>query len=171
MTTVFPPGTRFGRYEIRSQLGVGGMGEVYLAEDTRLNRAVALKFLPLEVASDQKRMQRFNQEAHAVSALNHPNIITIYEIDQDGPLPFITTEYIEGVTLRDRMARAPLKIEEALDVAIQTASALSAAHAKEIVHRDIKPENIMLRDDGYVKILDFGLAKLMEQEATSPEAV
>jgi len=171
MTTAFPPGTRFGRYEIRSQLGVGGMGEVYLAEDTRLGRIVALKFLPAEVAADQKRMQRFNQEAHAVSALNHPNIITIYEIEQDVPIPYITTEYIEGVTLRDRMSQGRMQLEEALDVAIQTASALAAAHAKEIVHRDIKPENIMLREDGYVKILDFGLAKLMEKQATSPEAV
>ncbi|HEX8920258.1 MAG TPA: protein kinase, partial [Pyrinomonadaceae bacterium] len=171
MTIAFSPGTRFGRYEIRSQLGEGGMGEVYLAEDTRLNRFVALKFLPLEVASDQKRMQRFNQEAQAVSALNHPNIITIHEIEQDVPVPYITTEYIEGVTLRDRMASHLMTIEEALDVAIQTASALSAAHAKEIVHRDIKPENIMLREDGYVKILDFGLAKLMEKQATGPEAV
>jgi serine/threonine-protein kinase len=170
MTTAFSPGTRFGRYEIRSQLGVGGMGEVYLAEDTKLNRIVALKFLPLEVASDQKRMQRFNQEAHAVSALNHPNIITIHEIEQDGPVPFITTEYIEGVTLRDHMALGRMNIDEALDVAMQTASALAAAHAKEIVHRDIKPENIMLREDGYVKILDFGLAKLMEKQATGPEA-
>ena len=171
MTTAFPPGTRFGRYEIRSQLGVGGMGEVYLAEDTRLNRTVALKFLPAEVATDQKRMQRFNQEAHAVSALNHPNIITIHEIEQDAPIPYMTTEYIEGVTLRDRMAQGRMKLEEALDVGIQTASALAAAHAKEIVHRDIKPENIMLREDGYVKILDFGLAKLLEKQATSPEAV
>jgi serine/threonine-protein kinase len=171
MTTAFPPGTRFGRYEIRSQLGVGGMGEVYLAEDTRLNRIVALKFLPAEVVTDQKRMQRFNQEAHAVSALNHPNIITIHEIEQDAPIPYMTTEYIEGVTLRDRMTQGRMKLEEALDVAIQTASALAAAHAKEIVHRDIKPENIMLREDGYVKILDFGLAKLMEKQATSPEAV
>jgi serine/threonine-protein kinase len=171
MTTAFPPGTRFGRYEIRSQLGVGGMGEVYLAEDTRLNRTVALKFLPIEVAADQKRMQRFNQEAHAVSALNHPNIITIHEIEQDAPIPYMTTEYIEGVTLRDRMSQGRMKLEEALDVAIQTASALAAAHAKEIAHRDIKPENIMLREDGYVKILDFGLAKLMEKRATSPEAV
>jgi serine/threonine protein kinase len=171
MTTAFTPGTRFGRYEIRSQLGVGGMGEVYLAEDTRLNRIVALKFIPAEVATDQKRMQRFNQEAHAVSALNHPNIITIHEIEQDAPQPFIATEYIEGQTLRDHMARGRMNIEEALDVAIQTASALAAAHAKDIVHRDIKPENIMLREDGYVKILDFGLAKLMEKQATSPEAV
>ncbi|MDT4953494.1 MAG: eukaryotic-like serine/threonine-protein kinase [Acidobacteriota bacterium] len=171
MTTAFTPGTRFGRYEIRSQLGVGGMGEVYLAEDTRLNRIVALKFIPAEVATDQKRMQRFNQEAHAISALNHPNIITIHEIEQDSPLPFIATEYIEGETLRDHMARGRMKIEEALDVAIQTGNALAAAHAKDIVHRDIKPENIMLREDGYVKILDFGLAKLMEKQATSPEAI
>nr|MDQ3821206.1 serine/threonine-protein kinase [Acidobacteriota bacterium] len=171
MTAAFPPGTRFGRYEIRSQIGAGGMGEVYMALDTKLGRTVALKFLPAEVASDQKRMQRFIQEAHAVSALNHPNIITIHEIEQDAPVPFIATEFIEGITLRDRMARGQMKIEEALDVAIQAASALSAAHAKEIVHRDIKPENIMLREDGYVKVLDFGLAKLMEKQVTSPEAV
>ena len=171
MTIPYPQGTRFGRYEIRSQLGVGGMGEVYLASDTRLKRNVALKFIPAEVATDQKRMQRFNQEAHAVSALNHPNIITIHEIEQDAPVPYIATEYIEGRTLRDQMARGRMTIEEALDVAIQTASALAAAHAKEIVHRDIKPENIMVREDGYVKILDFGLAKLLEKQATSPEAV
>jgi serine/threonine-protein kinase len=171
MTKSFPSGARFGRYEIRSQLGIGGMGEVYLAEDTKLQRTVALKFLPAEVASDQKRMQRFQQEAHAISALNHPNIITIHEIEQEGPTPFIATEYIEGITLREALSRGHLKLEEALDIAIQTASALTAAHAKEIVHRDIKPENIMLREDGYVKILDFGLAKLMEKHATSPEAV
>ena len=169
--TAFPPGTRFGRYEIRSQLGVGGMGEVYQAEDTKLGRIVALKFLPAEVASDQKRMQRFNQEAHAVSALNHPNIITIHEIDQEGEVPFITTEFVDGQTLRDRMARGPLSLEETLDICIQSAGALAAAHAKDIVHRDVKPENIMLRVDGYVKILDFGLAKLTENRATSPEAV
>src|SRR3954465_12877642 len=142
MTTAFPPGTRFGRYEIRAQLGVGGMGEVYMAEDTKLRRTVALKFLPSEVASDQRRMQRFNLEAHAVSALNHPNIITIHEIEQDAPVPFIATEYIEGITLREMMARGPLELEEALNVVTQAASALAAAHAKEIVHRDIKPENI-----------------------------
>ena len=169
--TAFPPGTRFGRYEIRSQLGVGGMGEVYQAVDTRLGRIVALKFLPAEVASDQKRMQRFNQEAHAVSALNHPNIITIHEIDQEGEVPFIATEFIEGRTLRDLLASGPTSLLEALDICIQSAGALAAAHAKEIVHRDIKPENIMLREDGYVKILDFGLAKLTEQRATSPEAI
>ncbi|HEY0376216.1 MAG TPA: protein kinase [Pyrinomonadaceae bacterium] len=171
MAAAFPPGTRFGRYEIRSQLGVGGMGEVYLASDTKLGRAVALKFLPSEVASDQKRMQRFTREAHAVSALNHPNIITIHEIEQEGAVTFIATEFIEGVTLRERMKRGPLPIAEALDVAIQVASALAAAHAKEIVHRDIKPENVMLREDGYVKVLDFGLAKLVENSSTTPEAV
>lgn len=171
MAGAFPPGTRFGRYEIRSQLGVGGMGEVYLASDTKLGRTVALKFLPAEVASDQKRMQRFTREAHAVSALNHPNIITIHEIEQEGAVTFIATEFIEGVTLRERMKRGALPVEEALDVAIQTASALAAAHAKEIVHRDIKPENIMLREDGYVKVLDFGLAKLAENRSTTPEAV
>ncbi|MDQ3820973.1 MAG: protein kinase, partial [Acidobacteriota bacterium] len=100
--TAFPSGTRFGRYEIRSQIGAGGMGEVYMALDTKLGRTVALKFLPSEVASDQKRMQRFIQEAHAVSALNHPNIITIHEIEQDAPVPFMATEFIEGITLRDR---------------------------------------------------------------------
>jgi serine/threonine protein kinase/TolB-like protein/Tfp pilus assembly protein PilF len=171
MAGAFPPGTRFGRYEIRSQLGVGGMGEVYLAQDTKLGRTVALKFLPSEVSSDQKRMQRFTREAHAVSALNHPNIITIHEIEQEGAVTFIATEFIEGVTLRERMKRGALPVEEALDVAIQMASALAAAHAKEIVHRDIKPENVMLREDGYVKVLDFGLAKLAENSSTTPEAV
>ncbi|HYG83167.1 MAG TPA: protein kinase [Pyrinomonadaceae bacterium] len=171
MAGAFPPGTRFGRYEIRSQLGVGGMGEVYQASDTKLGRTVALKFLPSEVASDQKRMQRFTREAHAVSALNHPNIITIHEIEHENDVTFIATEFIEGVTLRERMKRGPLPAEEALDVAIQAASALAAAHAKEIVHRDIKPENIMLREDGYVKVLDFGLAKLAENRSTTPEAV
>ncbi len=170
MSGAFPPGTRFGRYEIRSLIGSGGMGEVYLAADTKLGRTVALKFLPAEVAADQKRMQRFTREAHAASSLNHPNIITIHEIEQEGGVTFIATEFIEGVTLRERMKGGPLGIGEALDVAIQTASALAAAHAKEIVHRDVKPENVMLREDGYVKVLDFGLAKLAETRSTTPEA-
>jgi eukaryotic-like serine/threonine-protein kinase len=171
MSGAFPPGTRFGRYEIRSRIGGGGMGEVYLAADTKLGRTVALKFLPADVASDEKRMQRFTREAHAASSLNHPNIITIHEIEQEGAVTFIATEFIEGVTLRERMAAGPMPVEEALDVAIQTASALAAAHAKEIVHRDVKPENVMLREDGYVKVLDFGLAKLAESRSTTPEAV
>src|SRR5438128_1981556 len=156
-------GTRLGRYEIRSQIGVGGMGEVYLAQDTKLNRKVALKILPAEVAANQERMRRFVQEAKAASALNHPNIITIYEIDEsDGGTPgkrvhFIASEFIDGETLRQRMRKKPMKLGEVLDVAAQIAGALAAAHAAGIIHRDIKPENIMIRADGIVKVLDFGL--------------
>ncbi|HEY0405425.1 MAG TPA: protein kinase [Pyrinomonadaceae bacterium] len=165
-------GTRLGRYEIRSQLGVGGMGEVYLARDTNLGRLVAIKILPPELAANQKRMQRFSREAQAASSLNHPNILTIHEVEQHGDTPFIATEFIDGVTLRQRMNERSLDLEEALEVATQAASALAAAHEAGVVHRDIKPENIMLRRDGYVKVLDFGLAKLTERpDTTSPEAV
>lgn len=160
-------GTKLGRYEIRQHLGAGGMGEVYLAQDTKLGRRVALKILPAEVAADQKRMQRFIQEAQAASALNHPNIITIHEIEETDATPFIATEFIDGETLRQRMSRARLTIAESLDICIQVASALSAAHASGIIHRDIKPENIMLRRDGIVKVLDFGLAKLTELQSSS----
>ena len=156
-------GTKLGRYEIRSKIGEGGMGEVYLAQDAKLDRKVALKILPAEVAADQNRMSRFVQEAKAASALNHPNIITIHEIDETDSIHFITTEFIDGETLRVRMPSASMKMGEVLDVAAQIASALAAAHAAGIVHRDIKPENIMLRRDGIVKVLDFGLAKLTEQ--------
>src|SRR5437870_9821841 len=162
-------GTKLGRYEIRSQLGEGGMGEVYLAQDTKLDRRVALKVLPAEVAANHDRMRRFMQEAKAASALNHPNIITIHEIEQIDSVNFIATEFIDGETLRQRMRIAPMKLGEVLDVATQIASALSAAHAAGIVHRDIKPENIMLRRDGIVKVLDFGLAKLTER--VSPDSV
>jgi eukaryotic-like serine/threonine-protein kinase len=156
-------GTQLGRYKIRSKIGAGGMGEVYLVQDTKLDRKVALKILPGEVAANQERMRRFVQEAKAASALNHPNIVTIHEIDQVNSTNFIATEFIDGETLRQRMRNAPLKLGEVLDVAAQVASALSAAHAAGIVHRDIKPENIMLRRDGIVKVLDFGLAKLTER--------
>src|SRR5262245_24433348 len=156
-------GTKLGRYEIRSRLGAGGMGEVYLAQDTRLDRKVALKSLPDEVAADPDRMKRFVQEAKAASALNHPNVITIYEVDQTDSTPFIATEFIEGSTLRERMRVQPLVLGEVLHVAVQIASALAAAHADGIVHRDIKPENIILRSDGIAKVLDFGLAKLTGQ--------
>lgn len=159
-------GAKLGRYEIRSKLGEGGMGEVYLGEDTRLHRKVALKTLPADVASNRDRMERFVQEAKAASALNHPNIITIYEIDETDSGHFIVTEFIDGETLRERMGLALMKLDEVLEVAIQTASALSAAHEAGIVHRDIKPDNIMLRRDGIVKVLDFGLAKLAEQTPT-----
>ncbi len=152
-------GARLGRYEIRSRLGAGGMGEVYLAEDTRLGRKVALKILPASVATDSERMQRFELEAKAASGLNHPNIITIYEIDQSGFTSFIATEFIDGSTLRERMQGQAMPVVEVLNVAIQVARALAAAHAGGIVHRDIKPENIIVRGDGIVKVLDFGLAK------------
>ena len=160
-------GTCLGRYEIRSQIGAGGMGEVYLAWDTTLDREVALKILPPEIAADQQRMQRFVQEAKTASALNHPNIMTIFEIGQMDSTYFIATEFIDGVTLRQHIAGRRLKLSEALDIAAQVAAALTAAHAAGIVHRDVKPENIMLRKDGYAKLLDFGLAKPTERQASS----
>jgi serine/threonine-protein kinase len=163
MSSPLSPGTKLGRYEIHSQLGAGGMGEVYLAEDKKLERKVALKILPAGVAAHHDRMRRFVQEARAVSALNHPNIITIYEIEQIDSLNFIATEFIDGETLRRRTKGVPLKPGEVLDVSAQIAGALAAAHAAGIVHRDIKPENVMLRRDGIVKVLDFGLAKLTER--------
>jgi len=163
MSAALSPGTKLGRYEIRSQLGVGGMGEVYLAQDLTLGRNVALKVLPEDVASNQQRMQRFVQEAKAASALNHPNIITIHEIGTEPGAHFMATEFIDGENLRHHLRLAPLTLIEAIDIAIQIASALSSAHAAGIIHRDIKPENIMLRRDGIVKVLDFGLAKLTER--------
>ena len=161
--TELPANTTLSHYRIVSKLGAGGMGDVYLAQDTNLDRKVALKILPAEVASNRDRMDRFVQEAKAASALNHPNIITIHEIDQTDSGHFIATEFIDGITLRECMQIEPLKLVEALDVATQIASALSTAHADGIVHRDIKPENVMLRRDGIVKVLDFGLAKLVER--------
>src|SRR5712691_8569671 len=155
-------GKELGHYHILSQLGSGGMGEVYLAEDTRLKRKVALKLLPAELTANQDRLRRFEQEAQAASALNHPNIITIHEIGQVDGLNFIVTEFIAGETLRQRMATERMNLAVVLDVATQVASALAAAHAAGIVHRDLKPENIMLRPDGLIKVLDFGLAKLTE---------
>ena len=160
-------GTKLGHYEIRSKLGAGGMGEVYLARDTsELERTVALKFLPAELASDHKRMQRFIQEARTVSALNHPNILTIYEFGQADSVRFISMEYVDGVTLRDEIRERRLKLHDVLDIAVQIAAALNAAHEAGVVHRDIKPENVMIRRDHIVKVLDFGLAKLTMREAT-----
>ena len=153
--------TRLGRYELRSQIGKGGMGEVYLALDTELDRTVAIKILPAEVASDQQRLQRFVQEAKAASALNHPHILTVHEIGTIGDSRYIATEFIEGDTLRQRIA-AGMKLEEILEISIQVTSALAAAHSAGIVHRDIKPENVMVRPDGYAKLVDFGLAKLAQ---------
>jgi eukaryotic-like serine/threonine-protein kinase len=158
-------GQTLGHFQILAPLGSGGMGEVYLAEDIRLGRKVALKLLPAQLTADAERLRRFEQEARAASALNHPNILTIHEIGEADDRYFIVSEFVEGQTLRARMASARMQLGEALEVATQAAGALAAAHAAGIVHRDIKPENLMLRPDGYVKVLDFGLAKLTEPPA------
>ena len=164
------PGQIIASYEVVSFISRGGMGEVYLAEDKRLGRKVALKLLPSSFTTDNDRLRRFEQEARAASALNHPNIITIYEIREAAGSHVIATEFVEGETLRFRLNRSALTISEALNIAIQVADALSAAHKAGIIHRDIKPENIMLRPDGYVKVLDFGLAKLSEQASPAVAA-
>jgi len=165
-------GQAVGPYKILSLLGEGGMGEVYLAQDMRLGRQVALKRLPAQFTIDPDRVHRFEQEARAVSALNHPNIVTIHEIGESNSLHFITTEFIDGETLRQHLSGAPMNLDEVLDVATQIASALQAAHEAGIVHRDVKPENIMLRRDGLVKVLDFGLAKLEpHQTLVNPQAL
>jgi eukaryotic-like serine/threonine-protein kinase len=164
------PGQIIASYEVVSFISRGGMGEVYLAQDKRLGRKVALKLLPSSFTTDNDRLRRFEQEARAASALNHPNIITIYEIREAAGSHVIATEFVEGETLRFRLNRSALTISETLNIAIQVADALSAAHKAGIIHRDIKPENIMLRPDGYVKVLDFGLAKLSEQASPAVAA-
>src|SRR4029077_9841227 len=153
-----------GHYKISERIGTGGMGEVYLATDIVAGRKAALKPLPMRFTGDAARLNRFQQEAHAVVGLNHPNIVTVYEIGEDHSIHYIASELIEGETLRERLTHGPMQLNEVIEVAIQIASALAAAHQTGIVHRDIKPENIMLRPDGYVKVLDFGVAKLAEQE-------
>ncbi len=159
-------GTRLGRYEIRSQIGAGGMGEVYLAEDMRLHRKVALKVLPADVAANQDRMRRFTQEATAAAALNHPHISHIYEIGESDGVHFISMEFIDGVTLRDKIHRERTELRRLLKYLQQVAEGLSKAHAAGIVHRDLKPDNIMITREDYAKILDFGLAKLIEPQKT-----
>jgi eukaryotic-like serine/threonine-protein kinase len=156
-------GKLLGHYRIESLIGIGGMGEVYLARDERLGRKAALKLLPDSLTIDEAQLSRFKNEARTASALNHPNILTVYEIGAEGNVQFIATEYIEGVTLRTALASGRMSAHRALEIAVQVASALAAAHDAGVVHRDIKPENIMLRPDGYVKVLDFGIAKLTEQ--------
>ena len=162
-------GQQIENYRIVRQLGSGGMGEVYLAEDIRLKRKVALKLLPAHFTVNPDRVRRFEREARAASALNHPNIVTIYQIGQSVATHFIATEFVDGKTLRQLINEKPLKLGEIFNVAIQVADALSGAHAAGIVHRDIKPENIMIHRQGYAKVLDFGLAKLNEDEATSSD--
>ncbi|HJQ26079.1 MAG TPA: protein kinase [Blastocatellia bacterium] len=152
-------------YRVQRKLGEGGMGEVYLAIDTRLQRQVALKVLPPQIARDEVRVRRFMQEARAASALNHPNILTVYDIGEGENSPYIATELVQGETLRNRLRGAPLSVYESLDIAAQVASALQAAHGAGIIHRDIKPENLMVRPDGLIKVLDFGLAKLLAPAA------
>src|SRR5438876_8979143 len=153
-------GEAISHYRIRSQLGAGGMGEVYLAQDTtELDRTVALKILPVEVAANKDRLQRFTQEARTVSNLNHPNILTIYEFGQADSVRFIATEFIDGETLRQHFSGRRLKLVDVLDIAVQIVAALNAAHEAGVVHRDIKPENVMVRRDHIVTVLDFDFAK------------
>jgi serine/threonine protein kinase/predicted Zn-dependent protease len=165
------PHSTLSHYRIEHKLGAGGMGEVYLAHDMRLRRPVALKLLPAKYTLDEERLHRFEQEAYAASALNHPNILTVYEIGVEHTIRFIATEHVDGVTLRQKLRDGKMRLADALDIAQQTAFALTAAHAAGVVHRDIKPANIMIRHDQVVKVLDFGLAKLVEPEpSVDPEA-
>src|SRR3954452_4567355 len=163
------PGDHLGPYEIAGFVGAGGMGGVYRARDPRLNRDVAIKVLHASVAADPERLRRFTAEAQAVAALNHPNVLTIYEVGTQGEHPFIATELLEGATLRPTLEAGALPLSKAIDYARQTAAGLAAAHAKGVAHRDIKPENLFLTVDGRIKILDFGLAKTytMSQHAAT----
>jgi len=158
------PGTKLGPYEIQSLVGAGGMGEVYCAHDARLDRTVAIKILPVSYSADRDRLQRFAQEARAAAALNHPNILSIFDIGDNRDAPYVVSELLEGETLRDCLKHGPLSVRKAIDYALQVARGLAAAHEKGIVHRDLKPENLFITNDGRVKILDFGLAKLTRPE-------
>ena len=160
-------GTRLGPYEILTPLGAGGMGEVYRARDPRLGRDVAVKVLPSAYSADPERLTRFEQEARAAAALNHPNILAVHDVGQHADSPYIVTELLEGETLRQRVTGGALPEREAVEFAVQIAHGLAAAHAKGIVHRDLKPENVMITRDGRAKILDFGLAKLTQPDSAS----
>ena len=162
------PDTSISHYRIISKLGAGGMGEVYLARDTRLDRKVALKILPADVASNRDRMDRFVREAKSAAALNHPNIAHMYEIGESDGTNFIAMEFIEGVTLREKIHRERTELRKLLRYLQHAAEGLAKAHAAGIVHRDLKPDNIMITRDGHAKILDFGLAKLIEPQLTDP---
>ena len=161
------PGTILGQYEIRSPLGAGGMGEVYRAHDTRLDREVAIKVLPESLTADPDRLRRFEQEARAVAALNHPNILAVYQMATHDGVSYMVTELLEGETLRERLRRGQIPLRKAIDYAGQIAHGPAAAHDKGIVHRDLKPENLFITKDGRVKILDFGLAKLTQPKDSS----
>jgi serine/threonine protein kinase len=161
-------GTRLGPYEIVAALGAGGMGEVYKARDPKLNRVIAIKVLLEPTAADPERRARFEREAQSIAALNHPNIITIYSVEEANGIPFLTMELAEGNPLTDLIAKGGMPLDRLLRIAIQLTEALSAAHAKGITHRDLKPANVMIGADGQVKILDFGLAKLHESSLATP---
>src|SRR5260221_12558986 len=161
MSETISPNTTIAQYTIVSKIGEGGMGEVYRARDTKLGREVAIKVLPASLSENADRLNRFEQEAQAAGALNHPNILNIYHIGTHEGAPYIVSELLEGETLRDRMAGAALPQRKAIDYALQIARALAAAHEKGIIHRDIKPDNVFITDDGLVTLLDFGLATLI----------
>jgi serine/threonine protein kinase len=167
---MFAPGDRLGPYEIQAVLGAGGMGEVYRARDSRLGRDVAVKVLPAAVSADADRLRRFEQEARAAASLNHPNILAVYDIGTDQGRPYIASELLDGQTLREQLNGGPLSVRKAVEYAVQIAHGLAAAHEKGIIHRDLKPENLLIATNGRVKILDFGLAKLMDAPATSDVA-
>src|SRR4029078_10351130 len=161
------PGTKVGRYEIRAKIGEGGMGEVYRARDEKLNRDVAIKVLPVALSQDSERLLRFEQEAQAAGVLSHPHILSVDDVDTYEGAPYVVSELLEGETLRERIADATLSPRRAIDVAIQMAHGLAAAHEKGIVHRDLKPDNIFITKDDRAKILDFGLAKLIQPAETT----
>src|SRR5438552_7018229 len=161
------PGASLSHYRIVSKLGAGGMGEVYLAQDTKLDRKVALKILPADLAANQDRMRRFTQEAKAAAALNHPNIATIHEIGESDGVNFIAMEFIDGATLREKIHQERTELRKLLRFLQHAAEGLAKAHTAGIVHRDLKPDNIMVTRDGHAKVLDFGLAKLIEVQKLS----
>src|SRR5215471_3194574 len=163
------PNSTIGQYKIVSKIGQGGMGEVWRARDPRLGRDVAIKFLPANFATYADRLNRFEQEARATSALNHPNILTVYDIGTHHDSPYIVAELLEGEELRDRLALGPIPIRKAIDYAQQIVSGLCAAHERGIVHRDLKPENLFITKDERVKILDFGIAKLSTPTSSNPD--
>jgi eukaryotic-like serine/threonine-protein kinase len=165
------PGTRLAAYEVTAQIGVGGMGEVYRATDTRLKRQVAIKVLPASVAGDADRLARFQREAEVLASLNHPNIAAIYGLEKTPEFTALVMELVQGEDLSQHIARGAIPVDEALPIAKQIAEALEAAHEHGIIHRDLKPANIKVRADGTVKVLDFGLAKAMEPAAGSPPSV
>ena len=159
-------GTRLGPHEILSPIGKGGMGEVYKARDTRLDRTVAIKTLPKHLAENPERKARFESEAKAISQLNHPNICTLYDVGEQDGIDYLVMEYIEGETLAERIARGPIPVDETVAIAKQIAEALEAGHEAGVIHRDLKPPNVKLKEDGTVKVLDYGLAKALEGEVS-----